>query len=221
MENNIYNQKGETIGKINLPENVFGLPWNGDLVHQVITSMRSNARTNTAHSKGRGEVRGGGRKPWRQKGTGRARHGSIRSPIWRGGGVTHGPSNERNYQKKINQKMKRKAFFTVLSAKRRDGELLLLNKISFAKTKTKEAAKAIFAIAKTAGLPKLSYKKGNRALISLPKASKDIQLSFRNIPSVEVERLSDLSPLDIINYQYLIIAEPEESIKMLEEKMSK
>src|SRR5262245_26808838 len=132
METKVYNQQGKETGKLKLPEAVFGLPWNGDLVHQVVVSMQANQREGNAHTKGRGEVRGGGKKPWRQKGTGRARHGSIRSPLWRGGGTTHGPSNERNYEKKINKKMKTKALYTVLSQKNRDGEVVLLDQVKFA-----------------------------------------------------------------------------------------
>ena len=94
MDAKIYNTDGKDVGVYKLPESIFALPWNGDLVHQVVVAMEGNARTPVAHTKGRGEVRGGGKKPWRQKGTGRARHGSICSPIWRGGGGTHGPLKE-------------------------------------------------------------------------------------------------------------------------------
>src|SRR3989344_3523977 len=104
MDAKIYNSKGEQSGKISLPETIFGVAWNADLVHQVITSMMSNAREPIAHTKTRGEVRGGGKKPWQQKGLGRARHGSIRSPIWVGGGITHGPRNDENFSRKINKK---------------------------------------------------------------------------------------------------------------------
>ena len=99
----VYNKEGKELKQIELSEEIFGLKWNGDLVHQVIVSMLSNARETLAHTKTRAEVSGGGKKPWRQKGTGRARHGSNRSPIWVGGGITFGPRNEVNYKRKINK----------------------------------------------------------------------------------------------------------------------
>ena len=106
METTIYSKDGKQKGKINLPEDIFGLKWNADLVHEVITSLGMAKRSPIAHTKNRGEVSGGGKKPWQQKGTGRARHGSIRSPIWVGGGVAHGPRNEKNFMRKVNKKVK-------------------------------------------------------------------------------------------------------------------
>ncbi|MEK7514518.1 MAG: 50S ribosomal protein L4, partial [Patescibacteria group bacterium] len=145
MEQVIYNQKGKEVGKIALPEKVFGVAWNADLIHQVVTSMQSNARSPIAHTKGRGEVRGGGRKPWKQKGTGRARHGSIRSPLWKGGGVTHGPKKDENYSKSIPRGMKTKALFAVLSRKAKDGELVLVDSLSLS-PKTKEAKEILSSL---------------------------------------------------------------------------
>src|ERR1700722_14092071 len=111
METSIYNAQGKKTGALTLPDEIFAVAWNDALMHQVVTSMMDNARTPVAHVKDRGAVRGGGKKPWSQKGTGRARHGSIRSPIWKGGGVTHGPIKDKNYSRAIPKKMRAKALF--------------------------------------------------------------------------------------------------------------
>lgn len=220
METKIYNQKGESAGKATLPENIFGLSWNADLVHQVMTSIASNKRAGTASVKGRGEVRGGGRKPWKQKGTGRARHGSSRSPIWVGGGRTHGPSPEKNYKKKINKKMMAKALFTVLSKKFKTGNILFVDKISLPSIKTASAANIKTAFSKIAGFDKLARTgKGNYALIVLPEKSDTVFKSFRNIPSVYLEDVKNINPLEVLNYKYLIMADPEACVKFLETKM--
>src|SRR5271165_1420212 len=129
METAIYNAQGKKTGTLALPENIFGVAWNDALMHQVVTSMMDNARTPVAHVKDRGAVRGGGKKPWKQKGTGRARVGSTRSPIWRGGGVTHGPRNDRIFEVEIPKKMRRKALFMMLSEKAKDKTLIILDKI--------------------------------------------------------------------------------------------
>src|SRR3989339_1280264 len=117
MEAKIYNLKNEEVSSIKLPEDIFDRKFSEALVRQVLLAQLANSREPWAHAKGRGEVRGGGKKPWKQKGTGRSRHGSIRSPIWKGGGKSHGPTNERDYTQKVNKKMKRVALFSVLSKK--------------------------------------------------------------------------------------------------------
>jgi len=219
METTIYNQKGEEAGKIKLPKAVFELPWNDDLVHQVVVSMQSNKRTPVAHAKGRGEVSGGGKKPWRQKGTGRARHGSSRSPIWKGGGVTHGPLKEKNYTKKINKKMKQKALFVALSRKLHDNEVLFLDKVNLDKAKTREASGVLKSLAKIKGFEKLSTKKKNAALIAIPEKNINTSLSFRNIAGVDINEIKNLNILEILSSKYLIILDAKDSIEVLESRI--
>lgn len=219
IEAKIYNSEGKEKGKINLSEKVFGLPWNGDLVHQVMTSMLSNERRPIAHTKDRSEVRGGGKKPWRQKGTGQARHGSRRSPIWVGGGVAHGPRSEKNFSRKINKKMKTKALFTILSQKMREGEVLFAEMKSFDKPKTKEAQAYLNNLAKIGGYEKLVYKTGKRALLAAPEKLSSIEKSFQNIKSSKFSDVRELNPLELLNYKYLVILEPEKSLAALETKV--
>jgi large subunit ribosomal protein L4 len=221
MEAKIYNQKGKEAGKISLPETVFGLNWNADLVHQVITSMLSNARKPIAHTKTRGEVRGGGKKPWRQKGTGRARHGSTRSPIWVGGGVAHGPRNDKNFTRKINKKMKAKALYTILSRKMRDGEVLFIDSLSFEAPKAKEALSVLKNLSTVSGFEKLVSKRKNSAYIAVNDADSNLKKSFNNFGNVEVSPVSNINPVDILNYKYLVITNPEESLSFISGKMAK
>ncbi|MFA6397410.1 MAG: 50S ribosomal protein L4 [Candidatus Paceibacterota bacterium] len=215
----IYNQTGKETGKISLPANIFGLKWNADLVHQIVTSILSNKRAGTADTKGRGEVRGGGKKPWKQKGTGRARHGSSRSPIWKGGGVTHGPLAEKNYKKKINKKMMVKALYVVLSEKMKKNEILFIDQISIKEIKTKSAKEIIETLAKVSGFEKLSTKRKNAAIITIFGKDKTIDKSFNNLPSVSLIDFKNINPLDIMNSKYLIVANPEESIAFLKGKL--
>ncbi len=214
MKTAIYNQKGEKTSDIELSEGFFDLPWNADLVHQVVVSMQANMRTPVAHTKGRGEVSGGGKKPWRQKGTGRARHGSTRSPIWIGGGVAHGPTKEKDYSKKINKKMKKKAFYTTLSQKLRDNEILFLDKVDLAKPKTKEASAFLNSISKIKGFENLASRRKNKALLALSKKSVETEKSFRNIPGMEISEARNLNILDLLTYKYLIISNPEEALAL-------
>ncbi|HEY9481022.1 MAG TPA: 50S ribosomal protein L4 [Candidatus Paceibacterota bacterium] len=218
MEATIYNTKGAAAGKVKLSEKAFGLPWNADLVHQVMHSMQSTARQPIAHTKTRGEVRGGGKKPWRQKGTGRARHGSTRSPIWVGGGVAHGPRNEKNYDRKVNRTMKAKAFLTVLSKKFRDGQVLFVESFDMKTPKTAEAKAALVALAKNKGYEKLG-KRQNAALIALSKKDTNIEKSFRNIGSILVEEARNANLLDLLKYTYVVIENPTETVKLIEAKL--
>lgn len=204
MEAPLYNQQGEKVGTVTLPEHLFGVRWNADLVHQVVEGERSSRRAGTAHAKGRSEVRGGGRKPWRQKGTGRARHGSIRSPIWIGGGVTHGPRSERNFTKKVNKAMKKKALGAILSQKLRDGEILFVEKIAFSEPKTKVAQKTFTAFRETAGFPNLG-EKGGRALLLLPKSEPQTIRAIRNLPFMDADEFRNLNPERALEPKFLVI----------------
>lgn len=212
METKLYNQKGEDAGKIELPKAVFGLPWNENLVHQVVVSMQSNKRTPIAHAKGRGEVSGGGKKPWKQKGTGSARHGSRRSPIWKGGGVTHGPLKDKNYSKKINKKMKQKALFTALSRKFNDNEVIFLDKLILNTAKTKEAMQILKSLSKINGFEKLATRKKNIALITSPAKDVNMSLSFRNIAGIDSNELKNLNILELLAHKYFIIFDTKDAI---------
>lgn len=221
METQIYNQKGKSVGKLELPESIFGLPWNGDLVHQVVTAMQANARTPVAHTKDRSEVRGGGRKPWKQKGTGRARHGSSRSPIWSGGGVTHGPRNEKSYEQKINKKMKAKALFTVLSEKLRKGQIIFLEELNLKNIKTKDAVSVIKDLSALKGFEKMVGGKKPNIYVSVPAKGDVLKKSFANIKTVEVDEVRNMNPVDLLAFRYIIISQPTESIAFLGGKIEK
>ena len=219
METNIYNSKGKKEGSLKLPETVFGLKWNGDLVHQVMHAILANTRAGTADTKGRAEVQGGGKKPWKQKGTGQARQGSSRSPIWKGGGVTHGPLAEKNYKQKVNKKMASKSLATVLSAKLRDGQILFVDSLSLGKDpKTSDAAAMVQAFAKIEGFEKLANARKPKAMIVIPSVDKVVTQSFRNIPQTSLSLAKDLNTLDVLNHQYLIVVSPAPSIEVLEKR---
>lgn len=202
---NTYNQKGENVGQTRLPSEVFGVKMNQDLVYQVAIAQGANRRQGTAHAKGRGDVRGGGRKPWRQKGTGRARHGSRRSPIWKGGGVTFGPTKERNYKKKVNKKARRLALLMVLSEKAKNDQLVVMDDLKLEKPKTKLFTEILKALPSA----------GKKALIALPGAEKNLVLAARNITGIATMEAKDLNCLDLLSVKYLIL--PKESIKVIKE----
>lgn len=216
IQSKIYDKKGAEAGMIDLPAKVFGAKWRSDLVHQVVQSMRSNKRAGTADTKDRGEVRGGGRKPWKQKGTGQARHGSSRSPIWVGGGVTHGPLAEKNYKRKISKTMRAQALFSVLSKKLKDNEILFVDSLSMSSMKTKEAVKVVQNLAKVSGWKTVDASKKPRVLTAIFGRDEKTEKSFRNIPALEIVFLKNLNPFDVLNYKYLLIENPVESVKFLE-----
>ena len=210
----VYSSAGKKSGSVNLPEQVFGLPWNGSLVQQVVVSMQANARHPWAHTKTRGEVRGGGKKPWKQKGTGRARHGSTRSPIWVGGGVAHGPRNDKSYAKKINRKMRARALYTVLSRKVKDGEVLFVDSLSFTAPKTAEAKKVFSALSSVKGFEHMTKPK-NGALIALAEKDTSAAKSFRNFGNVTVVEAKDLNPVSVLGHARVIFVNPEAAIAAL------
>jgi len=191
----IYNQESEVIGEMELPKEIFGRKWSPVLVHQVLVAQMANRRKVLAHAKGRAEVRGGGRKPWRQKGTGRARHGSIRSPLWKGGGVTFGPTKERNFAKKINKKTKRLALFSVLSKKFEDQEIKVVDEIKLNEAKTRIMAKI---------LGKFFPQKKNAGLVILPKSHNELIRATRNLPFAQITTVSSLNLEDVLKYKYLL-----------------
>lgn len=220
MEATVYNQKGEKSGKVNLPKEVFGLTWNADLVHQVVTSLMTNARKPFAHVKTRGEVRGGGRKPWQQKGTGRARHGSSRSPIWVGGGVTHGPRNEKNFARKVNKKMKAKALYTILSKKYKEGEVFFIDNLNITTPKTKEAKAIMNSLGTTKEFKQLVSKRKNSAYIATAEKNVPIEKSFQNFGNMHVEEARNINPVDLMNYKYVVFLNPEKSVDAIAHKLS-
>lgn len=210
MNYTVYNQKGEKVEEIELPEEIFGIKMNPDLVHQVTVSQLANRRKIVAHTKGRGEVRGGGRKPWPQKHMGRARHGSIRSPLWRHGGVTFGPTKEKVFKKKIPLKMRRKALFMVLSAKIKNNFLIILSQLKLDVPKTKSVAKIIADLRL-----KIENFKSGSILIVLPEMNRNLILAARNLSGLKTIQAKDLNCLELLSFKYLIM--PKEAVKVIKE----
>lgn len=211
----IFSMEGKKVGTIALPEKIFSAPWRSDLVHQVTTAMQANLRQNRAHTKDRSEVAGGGKKPWQQKGTGQARHGSTRSPLWRHGGTTFGPRRERDYSEKINKKMRAEALVSVLSQKAKDGEVILVDALTFAAPKTKVALGALVALSKAAKVPLLSNKGSRSALVALASYDRKAVKSFNNLAGVATEEVRSLNPLTVLSHRYLVIEKPEAAFKAL------
>lgn len=201
----IYNLEGKEKEILELSDTVFGLPKNDDLVHQVFVSQYANRRQVLADTKTRGERAGSGIKPWKQKGTGRARVGSSRTPTWRGGGVAFGPTSDRNFKKKINKKVNNKAIALVLTGKLRDSEIVVLEKMEAKENKTKSMVSI---------LNNLNIK--GRMLIAFSENEKEIKLASRNIEKVQNISIKQLNVYDMLNNKNLILS--KDSIKYLEEK---
>ncbi len=200
MQTNVYNLKNEKVGTMELPESVFGAKWNPVLVKQVLDAQLANKRSPWAHAKDRSEGRGGGKKRWAQKGTGRARHGSIRSPLWIGGGKSHGPRNERDYTQKVNKKMKRAALFAVLSKKAKDGEVKVFESFAMDAPKTKVLASVLNGI--------LNMKKGEKrfdVLLVGENANKNLFRASSNLQKTKAIDAGSLNIHDVLNHKNFFI----------------
>jgi len=196
----VYNQSAEPVKDLELAAKIFGVKANNELLHQAVIAQMANNRQVLAHTKDRSEVRGGGKKPWKQKGTGRARVGSSRSPIWIGGGVTFGPTKDRNFKKRINQKMKQKAIFMALSDKLETKTLVILDKLEFTEYKTKKFNLALSALEK-------KVLNNDRRDILIINDSKDekTQFSGRNLAGVKIINLENINLVDLLNYKNLLL----------------
>lgn len=203
MQVALMNMAGEAIGQIELPEAIFAAPINKPLMHQALVRQLANARLGTHKTKGRSEVAGGGRKPWRQKGTGRARQGSIRAAQWRGGGIIFGPT-PRSYEQKMPRKMRRAAVCSALSVKAAEDKVVVLDQLTLAEPKTREMALV---------LDRLSV--DSSALILMPAADEIIERAANNLPDVKLLRAQYVNIRDLLTYDYLVI--PQAALSVIEE----
>jgi large subunit ribosomal protein L4 len=195
MKVKVYNLEGKETGDMNLSETVFGVKSKPEIVHEVFVALQNNQREPWADTKNRGEVRGGGKKPWQQKGTGRARHGSIRSPIWKGGGVTFGPLSIRNYKTKINKKIKNLALRMCLSDRAANHALVVVEDFNFAEPKTKLFTKFISV------LPA----KAKSILVLTPGKNENVLRMTRNLKSVQTTRVEDVNVMDVLSKSVVVI----------------
>lgn len=191
---NVLNRQGEEVGELNISPEIWEAEINEVLLHQAVVTYLANQRTGTASTKGRAEVRGGGRKPWRQKGLDRARHGSIRSPIWRGGGVTFGPK-PRDWRKSMNKKARRGALRSALSAGCSEEAVTFVDAIDLPEPRTKD----IVAMLKALDL------EGKKVLIVTPDRDDVVYRSARNIPGVSVTRAQDLTTYEVLNSDHMVV----------------
>jgi len=208
MKVSLYNQKAEVIGEVELNPKIFEVKPKKHLLAEAVRIQLSNARKGLAHTKTKGEVRGGGKKPWKQKGTGRARAGSIRSPLWRGGGITFGPRSKRNWELKLNKKAKRQALFMALSDKAADNRFIVIDKMELPAIKTKEMAGII------SGLKKSIKDMGNKQMLVFPKMDEKLVKSIRNLPSISSIFANSLNVVDVINADSMVVL--KESLPVIE-----
>lgn len=193
----LYTIEGKKKGSVAVPDELFTVTVHPDLLHQSVVTAQANKRLSLAHTKDRSEVRGGGRKPWQQKGTGRARHGSSRSPIWRGGGVTFGPSNSRVFSKDLPKKMRRKALFGALSSKASDEKIGIVESFAFSEQKTSSGAALIKAL----------DLQGPRVLLWGSSEDKEFGRVFRNIPRITARKIDNIAILDILNHANILFSQ--------------
>jgi large subunit ribosomal protein L4 len=203
MQLPVYNIQGDQVSEVELRDDIFAAPVSPGLMHQAFVRQMANARLGTHKTKTRGEVRGGGRKPWRQKGTGRARQGSIRAPQWRGGGTVFGPQ-PRSYKQKMPRKMRRQALRSALSVKAADSQVRVLDALQMAEPRTKE----VLGILKNLGL------EDGSALILLPQRDEVILRSVRNLPQVRTLVAQYLNVRDLLQYDYILM--PLASLEVIE-----
>ena len=202
MQVSVRNTQGETVGEVELRDDIFGLEPNVPVMHQAVVRQLANARLGTHKTKKRKEVRGGGRKPWRQKGTGRARQGSIRAPQWRGGGTVFGP-HPRSYRQKMPRKMRHLAYRSALSAKAQEGQIIVLDELQMGAPKTREMLTILDRLAVYASV-----------LILLPQRNENVEKSAKNIPDVKTLRANYLNVRDLLNYDYLLM--PLRALEVIE-----
>ncbi|NMB07850.1 MAG: 50S ribosomal protein L4 [Tissierellia bacterium] len=200
---NVYNVLGETVGEIELNDEIFNIEINEHAVYEVVKNQLANKRQGTQSAKTRAEVRGGGRKPWRQKGTGRARQGSIRAPHWVGGGVVFAPK-PRDYSYKVPKKVRRLAMKSALTSKVLNGEIIVLEELKLEEPKTKEMVKILENI-----------KAGRKSLIVMDENNINVIKSARNIPNVQTTNVNTLNVYDILNFDSFIIT--KDAVKKVEE----
>ena len=211
MKIKVYNQTAELVHDLELSDKVFGVKSNAELLHQAVVTQMGNERQVLADTKDRSEVSGGGKKPWKQKGTGRARVGSSRSPIWRAGGVTFGPTSDRNFSKKINKKMKQKAILMALSDKLASGTLVVLDSLNLEEFKTKKFNEILTAVENKI----LNSDRRNILVINDTKDDK-IKYSARNLKGTEIINLENINIVELLKYKNLLLTET--AVKTLEER---